>query len=186
MADHTSHSRVRKYDNQSLMRPLTSIIGREKELVQIKERLQRPDTRLLTLTGTGGVGKTRLASEVFEDFRNDPMNVDVDTASISLAALEDPKQVLPTIAQSLGLQQTDQDQPITDYLRRELHDRRLFIFLDNFERLLPAAPSIADLLRACPKITIFTTSRAPLDVRGEQEFALRPLEVPRQRAFPNS
>ncbi|MDP8959201.1 MAG: tetratricopeptide repeat protein, partial [Actinomycetota bacterium] len=150
---------------------LTSFVGREDELARATALLRT--TRLLTLTGPGGVGKTRLAlqaaAEAVEEFPDGTFFVD-------LAPIHQPELVPAAIAGPLGL--TDAGAPPMDRLRSHLSDRRLLLLLDNFEQVLEAAPRVAELLRAAPQLRVLATSRAPLHVSGEQEFPVPPLQAP--------
>ncbi len=152
--------------------PHTSLLGRERELEEIQGFLR--EVRLLTLTGTGGVGKTRLtleaarrAADLFPD----------GVAFIGLAPLSDAALVVPTIAQSLGLRETE-GRSWREALYAYLKEKRLLLVLDNFEHVLEAAPEVVELIEACPRLVVLATSRALLRVRGEQEYPVPPLVVP--------
>jgi predicted ATPase/DNA-binding XRE family transcriptional regulator len=154
--------------------PPTLLVGRERDLEEIKTLLAQPEVRLLTLTGTGGVGKTRLAIQVAHDARDlFPDGI----AFVALAPLRYPSLVVPTVARSLGVRETEGQTP-QDALRSHLRDKRLLLVLDNFEHLLEAAPEVSGLIESCPSLTVLVASRAPLSVRGEQEYAVPPLELP--------
>jgi predicted ATPase/DNA-binding XRE family transcriptional regulator len=159
--------------------PSTSLLGREQELIDISTFLR--EVRLLTLTGTGGVGKTRLAVEAAHDAaRLFPEG----TAFVSLAPLGEPSAVIPTVAQSLGFRELG-DQTPRETLRAYLRERRLLLVLDNFEHVLEAAPEVASLIEACAKLSVLVTSRAPLRVRGEQEYPVPPLALPASTIDPS-
>jgi predicted ATPase/DNA-binding XRE family transcriptional regulator len=154
--------------------PSTSLLGRKRELAKIKTFLQ--EARLLTLTGTGGVGKTRLAIEATRD----ATRLFPDGAVfVTLASLSEFTFVLPTVAQSLGLREAG-----GEILRGYLRDKQLLLVLDNFEHVLEAAPEVAALIETCPKLSVLVTSRAPLRVRGEQEYPVQPLALPTSTISP--
>jgi predicted ATPase/DNA-binding XRE family transcriptional regulator len=154
--------------------PPTTLVGRERELEEVKTLLDQPEVRLLTLTGTGGVGKTRLAIQAARDAAAlFPDGV----VFVALAPLADPALVVPTVARSLDLREAEVQSP-QEALYAHLRDKRLLLVLDNFEHLMEAAPGVAELLGFCPDLTLLVTSRAPLRLRGEQEYAVPPLELP--------
>jgi predicted ATPase/DNA-binding XRE family transcriptional regulator len=154
--------------------PPTSLLGREAELATISGLLREPFTRLVTLTGPGGIGKTRLAHAVMVNRAADFTD---GARFVSLAALRDPALVIETIAQALGLPDSG-DQPVRRRLLAHLHARYFLLVLDNFEQLLAAAPDVADLIAHCPTLTILVTSRAALRVSAEQEWPVPPLGLP--------
>ncbi|MDP8958552.1 MAG: tetratricopeptide repeat protein [Actinomycetota bacterium] len=157
---------------------LTSFVGREQEVAEAVRRLQ--GTRLLTLTGPGGTGKTRLslqvAAEVAEQFHD-------GVFFVPLAPVTDPALVPSTIVGVLGIQQPTG--PPLKRLVNYLADRRLLLVLDNFEQVLEGGPVVAQLLQAAPELKVLVTSRAPLRVSGEQELPIPPLRVPDLRHLPS-
>ncbi|MCC7021906.1 MAG: tetratricopeptide repeat protein [Thermomicrobiales bacterium] len=154
--------------------PLTSLIGREADIAAARGILLDDGVRLLTLTGPGGVGKTRLALQIAEEVA--PAFPD-GVAFVPLAPIADPALVLPAIARELGLQDADVVGP-RDRLVDALSWRRFLLILDNCEQVRAAAPDLAALLAACPHLVMLVTSRAMLHVGGEQRFPVSPLALP--------
>ena len=152
--------------------PLASFVGRERQLEEVGQLLAT--NRLVTLSGVGGVGKTRLALEVA---RQVPVAVADGVHFVPLAPLRDPELVMPAIAQALGIRDSG-DRPVLESLRAALRERRLLLVLDNCEHLPAAAPAVAELLAACPGLTVLATSRAPLHLYGEHEYPVPPLALP--------
>lgn len=149
------------------------LIGRDHEVTTVQQLIQRSAGRLLTLTGPGGVGKTRLASEVASEICHWFYD---GVWFVPLATIRDPEQVLPAIAQALGVREAAQ-QPLLSTLKAYLGDKQLLLVLDNVEQVTDATPLILDLL-AAPGLRLLVTSRRSLQVYGEQEFPVPPLAVP--------
>ncbi|HEV8635731.1 MAG TPA: tetratricopeptide repeat protein [Chloroflexota bacterium] len=155
--------------------PLSSFVGRERELSALAALLADPDgPRLLTLTGPAGGGKTRLGVEAARAAR--PAGASA-LAFADLSPITAPDHVLPTVARALGLRETGRGSTI-EQIAAGLHDRPFLLVLDNFEQVLSAAPDLARLLAACPALRAIVTSRAALRVYGEQEFPVPPLALP--------
>jgi predicted ATPase len=163
---------------------LISLIGREQEVTEVSTLLQRPDVRLVTLTGMGGIGKTRLGLQVATELLDTFVN---GTYFVSLAPVSDPVMVIDTIAHVLGLEHQHIGQRLhtehMEYLKAFLHDKHLLLLLDNFEQVVFAAPDLTELLTACPHLKILVTSRAVLHIQGEYEFPVPRWHCPNVHSF---
>jgi predicted ATPase len=163
--------------------PRTPFVGREKEVGAAKELLLRPDVRLVTITGPGGIGKTRLAVEVAGGL------VDIFPGGahyIPLSPLTDPGLIASVIVQTLGIREAG-NQSALEILRKSLQDSLrapMLLLMDNFEHLIRAAPTVAELLAVAPNLKILVTSRSALHIYGEHEFPVSPLGLPDTRSTP--
>ena len=158
----------------SLPASLTPLLGREPEVAEIVGLLGQGAVRLLTLTGPGGIGKTRLGIEAAQKAAGYfPDGV----AFVALAPLGDAALVMPSVSQVLGLRETAGVHPL-EALCQYLRERKFLLVLDNFEHVAEAAAEVVDLLGSCPNLCVLVTSRAPLRVRGEREYPVSPLAVP--------
>jgi predicted ATPase len=156
----------------SIPTPLTALVGRQIEIGDIASLVRL--ARLVTLTGAGGTGKTRLAIAVCHEATGEfPDGV----AFVSLAAVRDPGLVILTVATALGVREAA-DEPILTTLARVIGERRLLLALDNLEQVIDAAADISALLAACPRLHVLATSRTPLHLSGEREYLVPPLAIP--------
>ncbi|HEX5165467.1 MAG TPA: LuxR C-terminal-related transcriptional regulator [Thermomicrobiales bacterium] len=160
---------------------LTPLIGREQEIAALRAFVLGDGTRLLTLTGPGGSGKTRLAQQLAIDLGND---FAAGSRFISLASVTEPEHLLQAIAVEMGIRE-EANRSLADLVPMTLRQHELLIVLDNFEQLVEAAPVVSLLLGQCLRLAIIVTSRVPLHVQGEQEYPVPPLALPgAQRAAP--
>jgi predicted ATPase len=181
-----SEKPVKQVETRSISLPVsrTRFVGREKEVAAAKELLQRQDVRLVTVTGPGGIGKTRLAVEVASGLiERFPGGIHF----VPLSPLSDPDLVASVIVQTLGIREAGGQSPLEilkENLQDSLREPRLLL-LDNFEHLVQAAPTVAELLVMGPNLKILVTSRAALHVYGEHEFPVPPLALPDPRSMPS-
>ena len=173
---------LRTLDNRPNNLPLqpNPFIGRDQAVEAVRQRLLQPEVRLLTLTGVGGTGKTRLGLQVAADLLDDFHD---GVFFVNLAPITDPDLIPSTIAATLGIREAER-QSLLDALHAYLRTRQLLLLLDNFEHVLAAAPAVAALLGAAPQLKLLVTSRAPLRVQGEHEFPVPPLALPDPRRLP--
>jgi predicted ATPase/class 3 adenylate cyclase/Tfp pilus assembly protein PilF len=161
------------YRNNLPLQP-TPLIGREKEVAEVCDLLGAEATRLLTLTGPGGIGKTRLALQAAADLLDEFPD---GTYFVQLATLTEAELFISAVAETLGVREIG-EQPLDETLKDYLHERRLLLLLDNFEQVLGAAPTVTELLTAAPGLKVLATSRAPLGLYGEHELPVPPLTLP--------
>src|SRR5919199_5827171 len=154
--------------------PLTPFIGREREVEEVRHLVLRSDVRIVTLTGPGGVGKTRLGLEVASQVRDRFAD---GACFVALAPISDPALVPSAIMQALRVKE-DARLSVAQALEQHLRDRHLLLVLDNFERLLEAGPPMAQLLAACPRLKVLVTSRIVLRLQGEHNYEVPTLTLP--------
>lgn len=151
----------------------TPLVGRNKEVADICTLLKNPEVHLVTLLGTGGIGKTRLSYQVAREVQTYFTD---GVCFVHLASVNEPDLVIPTIAQELGIQEIGQ--PIFQQIKAALHNKHFLLLLDNFEQVVTTAPLIEELLANCPRLKILVTSREVLHIDAEHVFSVPPLGIP--------
>jgi predicted ATPase len=179
LADFPPLTTLDRYPN-NLPAQSTPLIGRTREVAALRDLILREDVRLVTLTGPGGIGKTRLAVHVAAELID---HFSSGIFYITLATISEPTLVITAIAQTLDVREAT-DETLFFSLKAYLRDKRMLLLLDNFEQVLAAAPMLAELLEAAPWLKIIVTSRVTLHLSGEHTFAVPPLEVPNLRQLP--
>ncbi|GHO60993.1 tetratricopeptide repeat protein [Ktedonobacter robiniae] len=174
--DRNGHANLKLIASARLPLQMTVTIGREQEICAVSRLVCMENTRLVTLTGPGGVGKTRLSLEVARTLHHAFPDA---IFFVSLAPLHERTQILLAIASAIGVHEGGQE-ALTERLESYLHERRCLLILDNFEHLLEAADLVAALLTAAPQLKILVTSRESLHLYGEQEIEVLPLPLPHQ------
>jgi len=180
-ADRSASIRAPFLSPANLPAPVTPLIGREHEVDALRTRLMQDNTRLVTLVGPPGIGKTRLSLAVADDVRD---CFDDGIFFVALAPVSDPDLVAPAVAQVLGLKETTHQAPL-DRLSHYLRDKLILLVLDNFEQVIDAAPVVAKLLSACPMLKLLVTSRIALRIRAERQFLVPPLALPDLNRLPS-
>src|SRR5688572_14767082 len=155
----------------TLPTPLSSFVGRQRDIARVADAVRQPDVRLVTMLGPGGVGKTRLAIRVAGELKESYPN---GVWFVALAPIRDPAMVAFAIAESLGIQETGA-RAIEEDIREFLRHRHALLILDNVEHLLEAGALVAALLEGCPELTVLATSRAVLNISGEHDVSILPL-----------
>ncbi len=171
---HPAQERAGKAPSTNLVLPRSPLIGRDHEIATIQQLLLQEQVGLLTLTGAGGIGKTRLALQVATTLLDHFVD---GVYFVSLAPIRDADLVLVAIAETLQMREAG-EQPLGESLQAYLQHRQMLLVLDNFEQVVAAAPAVARLLAQCSRLKLLLTSRATLHLYGEQEFPVPPLALP--------
>src|SRR5260370_20838863 len=179
-ADFPAPNTVDAYPNNLPMQH-TPFIGREQELAAVAQLMHREEVRLVTLTGPGGTGKTRLGVQVAAELTDSFAD---GVFFVNLAPVNDTALVVPTIAEALGMREAG-GQPLQERLQGELQQKQMVLLLDNFEQVVSAAVQVVDLLSAFPGLKVLVTSREALHVRAEHEFAVPPFPLPDLKHLPD-
>jgi predicted ATPase/serine/threonine protein kinase len=165
----------------TLPTPSTPLIGRQTQIREVRERLAQSEVRLLTLTGPGGTGKTRLALQVAAELAEEFAD---GVCFVNLAPISDPRLVPMVTAQTLGVREAAA-RPVIENLLDHLCERQILLVFDNYEHLLDAAPMVRKLLTAASELRVLVTSRSPLHLQGEHEYAVPPLSLPDAQRTPS-
>src|SRR5947209_2586922 len=168
-----------KRSRRAVLRPLMPLIGRDQQVREAKTLLRSPEVRLLTITGAGGIGKSRLAWQVAVEVQGDFPD---GYYPVELAHCTTPEQVQRSIAHALGYREKGRD--LVAGLKSFLHEKQVLLLLDHFEQVSASAPLLPELLAACPQLKIVVTSRMVLRVQGEFEFPVPLLSVPDLHQLP--
>lgn len=177
------HTRPAEMRATNLPVPGTAFVGRDKELAALKEVLLRADVRLVTVTGPGGIGKSRLALEVAREMGGEFSS---GTYFVALAAVNEPEMIPFSIAQALGVRETAGEARL-ESLKKYLQSVRgpMLLMLDNFEQVVAGAPLLAEMLALAPSLKLMATSRSALHVYEEHEFPVPPLGLPKADSLPS-
>ncbi len=160
--------------------PRNLLVGRERELAAVQDLLLRDDVNLVTMTGTGGAGKSRLALEVARNLLD---RFHDGVFLVRLTPILDANLVVATVAETLDIRESTGGRTLLEMLKDRLRDKHLLLVMDNFEQVIAAAPVAAQLLESCPHLKILATSRVALHVRGEKEVPLAPLPLPQDKSI---